>query len=244
MATVKGDVHDIGKNIVGVVLRCNNFEVIDLGVMVPAQKILDTAIAEKADMIGLSGLITPSLEEMSHVAREMQRQNFHLPLLIGGATTSRAHTALKIEPHYKSPCVWVKDASRAVGVAQSLITKELVDAFMAKIRAEYAEIRERHKDRSGAEATGLARKGPRAKIRWRLGRLHAAEAGQARHHGVRRLPARRNRRIHRLDAVLQRVGTQRALSGDPRATTSSARRRPSSTPTHARCSTRSSRKNG
>ncbi|MEO5625364.1 MAG: methionine synthase [Dokdonella sp.] len=151
MATVKGDVHDIGKNIVGVVLRCNNFDVIDLGVMVPAQKILDTAIAEKADMIGLSGLITPSLEEMSHVAREMQRQNFHLPLLIGGATTSRAHTALKIEPHYKSPCVWVKDASRAVGVAQSLITKDLVDGFMAKIRAEYAEIRVRHKDRSGAK---------------------------------------------------------------------------------------------
>jgi 5-methyltetrahydrofolate--homocysteine methyltransferase len=151
MATVKGDVHDIGKNIVGVVLRCNNFDVIDLGVMVPAQKILDVAIAEKADMIGLSGLITPSLEEMSHVAREMQRQDFHLPLLIGGATTSRAHTALKIEPHYKSPCVWVKDASRAVGVAQSLITKDLVDGFMAKIRAEYAEIRERHKDRSGAK---------------------------------------------------------------------------------------------
>jgi 5-methyltetrahydrofolate--homocysteine methyltransferase len=151
MATVKGDVHDIGKNIVGVVLRCNNFDVVDLGVMVPAQKILDVAIAEKADMIGLSGLITPSLEEMSHVAREMQRQDFHLPLLIGGATTSRAHTALKIEPHYKSPCVWVKDASRAVGVAQSLISKDMVDAFMAKIRAEYAEIRERHKDRSGAK---------------------------------------------------------------------------------------------
>src|SRR5690606_8379267 len=151
MATVKGDVHDIGKNIVGVVLRCNNFDVIDLGVMVPAQKILDTAIAEKADMIGLSGLITPSLEEMSHVAREMQRQDFHLPLLIGGATTSRAHTALKIEPHYKSPCVWVKDASRAVGVAQSLVSKELVEAFMAKIRADYAEIRERHRDRSGAK---------------------------------------------------------------------------------------------
>ncbi len=151
MATVKGDVHDIGKNIVGVVLRCNNFDVVDLGVMVPAQKILDTAIAENADMIGLSGLITPSLEEMSHVAREMQRQGFHLPLLIGGATTSRAHTALKIEPHYKSPCVWVKDASRAVGVAQSLVSKDLVDAFMARIRSEYAEIRERHKDRSGAK---------------------------------------------------------------------------------------------
>ncbi|HEY6893415.1 MAG TPA: methionine synthase [Rhodanobacteraceae bacterium] len=151
MATVKGDVHDIGKNIVGVVLRCNNFDVVDLGVMVPAQKILDTAKAEKADMIGLSGLITPSLEEMSHVAKEMQRQEFHVPLLIGGATTSRAHTALKIEPHYKSPTVWVKDASRAVGVAQSLISKELVDEFLAKVRSEYAEIRERHKDKSGAK---------------------------------------------------------------------------------------------
>ena len=151
IATVKGDVHDIGKNIVGVVLRCNNFDVIDLGVMVPAQKILDAAKREKADMIGLSGLITPSLEEMSHFAKEMQRQEFHVPLLIGGATTSRAHTALKIEPHYKSPTVWVKDASRAVGVAQSLISKELVDDFMAKIRAEYADIRERHKDRGPAK---------------------------------------------------------------------------------------------
>ncbi len=151
MATVKGDVHDIGKNIVGVVLRCNNFDVIDLGVMVPAQKILDAARAENADMIGLSGLITPSLEEMTHIAKEMQRQDFHLPLLIGGATTSRAHTALKIDPHYKYPTVWVKDASRAVGVAQSLISKELVDAFMDRIRADYADIRERHKDKSGAK---------------------------------------------------------------------------------------------
>ena len=151
MATVKGDVHDIGKNIVGVVLRCNNFDVIDLGVMVPTQKILDAAREHKADIIGLSGLITPSLEEMSQVAREMQRQDFQIPLLIGGATTSRAHTALKIEPHYKSPTVWVKDASRAVGVAQSLISKELVDQFMAKIRAEYADIRERHKNRGTAK---------------------------------------------------------------------------------------------
>nr|WP_148108993.1 methionine synthase [Dyella dinghuensis] len=151
MATVKGDVHDIGKNIVGVVLRCNNFEVIDLGVMVPTQKILDTAREHNADIIGLSGLITPSLEEMSQVAREMQRQDFHVPLLIGGATTSRAHTALKIEPHYKAPTVWVKDASRAVGVAQSLISKELVDNFMVKIRAEYADIRERHKNRGAAK---------------------------------------------------------------------------------------------
>ncbi|MGY3040630.1 5-methyltetrahydrofolate--homocysteine methyltransferase [Rhodanobacter sp. TND4EL1] len=147
MATVKGDVHDIGKNIVAVVLRCNNFEVIDLGVMVPAQKILETAIAEKADMIGLSGLITPSLEEMSQVAREMQRQDFHIPLLIGGATTSRAHTALKIEPYYKAGTVWVKDASRAVGVAQSLVSKDLVDAFLEKVRLDYADVRERHRNR-------------------------------------------------------------------------------------------------
>ncbi len=146
MATVKGDVHDIGKNIVGVVLACNNFEVIDLGVMVPAQKILDAAIAEKADMIGLSGLITPSLEEMSHVAREMQRQDFRIPLLIGGATTSRAHTALKIEPHYKSPTVWVKDASRAVGVAQSLVGDD-VAAFLEKVRADYADVRNRYSNR-------------------------------------------------------------------------------------------------
>ena len=151
MATVKGDVHDIGKNIVGVVLACNNFEVVDLGVMVPAQKILDTAIAEHADMIGVSGLITPSLEEMAHVAREMKRQNFTIPLLIGGATTSRAHTAIKIEPNYESACVWVKDASRAVGVAQSLVSKALVDDFLAKVRAEYAEVRERHKNRGPAK---------------------------------------------------------------------------------------------
>ena len=158
MATVKGDVHDIGKNIVGVVLRCNNFEVIDLGVMVPAQKILETAIAEQADMIGLSGLITPSLEEMSQVAREMQRQDFHIPLLIGGATTSRAHTALKIEPHYKAGTVWVKDASRAVGVAQSLVSKELVDEFLAKVRADYADVRERHRNRGpGKQLVPLAK---------------------------------------------------------------------------------------
>jgi 5-methyltetrahydrofolate--homocysteine methyltransferase len=147
MATVKGDVHDIGKNIVGVVLACNNFDVIDLGVMVPAQTILDRAKAENADLIGLSGLITPSLEEMSHVAREMQRQGFQMPLLIGGATTSRAHTALKIDPHYKSPTVWVKDASRAVGVVQSLISADLRTPFVAANDADYAEIRERHKHR-------------------------------------------------------------------------------------------------
>ncbi len=151
MATVKGDVHDIGKNIVGVVLACNNFEVVDLGVMVPAQTILDRARAEHADLIGLSGLITPSLEEMSHVAREMQRQGLTMPLLIGGATTSRAHTALKIDPHYRSPTVWVKDASRAVGVAQSLISADLRERFVAANDADYAEIRTRHQNRGDAK---------------------------------------------------------------------------------------------
>ncbi|KAF1723723.1 methionine synthase [Pseudoxanthomonas japonensis] len=151
MATVKGDVHDIGKNIVGVVLACNNFDVVDLGVMVPTQKILDTARAENADLIGLSGLITPSLEEMTHVAREMQRQGFEMPLLIGGATTSRAHTALKIDPHYTAPTVWVKDASRAVGVAQSLISRDMRAAFVAANDADYAEVRERHRNRGDAK---------------------------------------------------------------------------------------------
>ena len=169
MATVKGDVHDIGKNIVGVVLACNNFDVVDLGVMVPAQKILDTAIAEKADMIGVSGLITPSLEEMAHVAKEMKRQNFSIPLLIGGATTSRAHTAIRIEPNYETACVWVKDASRAVGVAQSLVSKELVDGFLAKVRAEYAEVRERHKHRGTGKrlVTLAAARANAAKFDWK-----------------------------------------------------------------------------
>lgn len=151
MATVKGDVHDIGKNIVGVVLACNNFEVVDMGVMVPAQAILDRAREENADLIGLSGLITPSLEEMSHVAKEMKRQGFSMPLLIGGATTSRAHTALKIDPHYDAPTIWVKDASRAVNVAQSLISPDLRGGFVAANESDYADIRERHKSRSDAK---------------------------------------------------------------------------------------------
>ncbi|MFN7294187.1 MAG: methionine synthase, partial [Lysobacteraceae bacterium] len=151
MATVKGDVHDIGKNIVGVVLGCNNFDVIDLGVMVPAQTILDRAREENVDLIGLSGLITPSLEEMSHVAKEMKRQGFTVPLMIGGATTSRAHTALKIDPHYAEPVVWVKDASRAVGVAQSLLSKDLREPFMAGIVADYDEVRRRHANRGDAK---------------------------------------------------------------------------------------------
>ncbi len=148
MATVKGDVHDIGKNIVGVVLGCNGYDVVDMGVMVPAEKILKTAIAEKCDIIGLSGLITPSLDEMVHVAKEMQRQGFHLPLMIGGATTSKAHTAVKIEPHYKNDAViYVTDASRAVGVATSLLSKEIKPDYIAKIRADYEVVRERTANR-------------------------------------------------------------------------------------------------
>ena len=150
MATVKGDVHDIGKNIVGVVLQCNNFEVIDLGVMVPAQKILDTAREENVDIIGLSGLITPSLDEMVHVAKEMERLGFEIPLMIGGATTSLIHTAVKIEQNYHGCSIYVKDASRAVGVAQSLVSADLRDDFVAKVKADYAEKRERHKGRKSS----------------------------------------------------------------------------------------------
>jgi len=144
MATVKGDVHDIGKNIVGVVLACNNYEVIDMGVMVPAEKILERARTEKADVIGLSGLITPSLDEMVHVACEMERQGFKLPLLIGGATTSRAHTAIKIAPHYSEPVVHVLDASRAVPVASSLLSDANRPAFVAEHNAEYEALRRQH----------------------------------------------------------------------------------------------------
>src|SRR5579871_5153280 len=144
LATVKGDVHDIGKNIVGVVLACNNFEVIDLGVMVPAEKILERAREVRADIIGLSGLITPSLDEMVHVAREMERQGFKVPLLIGGATTSRAHTAIKIAPHYSEPVVHVVDASRAVPVTTSLLSPEGKPVFVAQHSAEYEELRKIH----------------------------------------------------------------------------------------------------
>ncbi len=144
LATVKGDVHDIGKNIVGVVLACNNYEVIDMGVMVPCEKILERAKTEKADLIGLSGLITPSLDEMVHVAREMERQGFKLPLLIGGATTSRAHTAVKIAPHYSEPVVHVLDASRAVPVTTTLLSDEGKPAFVAQHRADYEALRKSH----------------------------------------------------------------------------------------------------
>ena len=167
LATVKGDVHDIGKNIVGVVLACNNYEVIDLGVMVPCEKILERAKAEMADMIGLSGLITPSLDEMVHVAREMERQGFKLPLLIGGATTSRAHTAVKIAPHYSQPVVHVLDASRAVPVTTSLLSDLGKAAFVAQHRADYEALRRAHaspRQKLVSLATARSRRTP---IEWR-----------------------------------------------------------------------------
>jgi len=148
MATVKGDVHDIGKNIVGVVLQCNNFEVVDLGVMVSCEKILETATRIGANLIGLSGLITPSLDEMVHVAKEMQRLGYKLPLLIGGATTSPAHTAVKIDPQYQGGVIYVKDASRSVGVCQQLVTQESRDAFIKTVKAEHERRREQHRNKS------------------------------------------------------------------------------------------------
>ncbi len=147
MATVKGDVHDIGKNIVSVVLGCNNYEIVDLGVMVPAEKIIQTAIEEKVDVIGLSGLITPSLDEMVHIADELQRQNLDFPLLIGGATTSKAHTAVKIDPKYKNTVVHVNDAPRAVGVVSSLINKEKSTGYSLELKKEYEEFREKFLNR-------------------------------------------------------------------------------------------------
>jgi 5-methyltetrahydrofolate--homocysteine methyltransferase len=175
MATVKGDVHDIGKNIVGVVLACNNYEVIDLGVMVPCEKILERAKAEKADLIGLSGLITPSLDEMVHVAREMERQGFKIPLLIGGATTSRAHTAVKIAPYYSEPVVHVLDASRAVPVTTSLLSEDGKAEFVAQHRADYDALRRAHsvpRAKLVSLATARTRRTP---IQWRAEDLPVPE---------------------------------------------------------------------
>ncbi|MDD2989626.1 MAG: methionine synthase [Zoogloea sp.] len=156
VATVKGDVHDIGKNIVGVVLGCNGYDIVDLGVMVPCDKILNAAREHGAQAIGLSGLITPSLEEMSHVASEMQRQGFAVPLLIGGATTSRAHTAIKIAPHYDKPVIYVPDASRAVGVVTSLLSEGQSEAYAAEVAADYEKLRAQHAQKKGVTLVKLA----------------------------------------------------------------------------------------
>jgi len=194
MATVKGDVHDIGKNIVGIVLQCNNFEVIDLGVMVPAAKIIETARSEGADIIGLSGLITPSLDEMSFLAGEMERQGMNVPLLIGGATTSRVHTAVKIDPNYRNgPVVHVNDASRAVGVASSLMSAERREAYATEVRAEYAKISAAH----------FRAQADKKRLKLADARANAVKIDFA-------------KRPHRLDAVLPDLGVDRAFPRHPR----------------------------
>ena len=212
LATVKGDVHDIGKNIVGVVLACNNYEIIDLGVMTPASKILAVARERNADAIGLSGLITPSLEEMAHVAAEMEREGFDIPLLIGGATTSRVHTAVKIHPRYaRSQAVHVNDASRAVGVVASLLSPETRAATIEAVRAEYRKVAAAH-ERGEAEKTRT----PLAKARanalaldWSAYRPTKPQV--LRRAGVRRLRSGRSCPLHRLDAVLPDLGAEGPL---------------------------------
>ena len=241
MATVKGDVHDIGKNIVGVVLACNNYEVIDLGVMVPAAKILETARSEKADIIGLSGLITPSLDEMCHVAAEMERQGFELPLMIGGATTSRVHTAVKIHPNYKrGQAVYVNDASRAVGVAQALMSGEAKGKYVADLRGEYTKLAAAHA-RAQADKVRLpliAARGNALKLDWSGAYLPPKPSFL----GARmldRLSDRRTGRFHRLDAVLLDLGAATANIPPFLTTRNSGRWRVRCSRMRAPCSTRS-----
>ncbi len=215
LATVKGDVHDIGKNIVGVVLACNNYDVVDLGVMVPAEKILQAAIAEQADIIGLSGLITPSLDEMCHVAAEMERQGFDVPLLIGGATTSRVHTAVKIHPNYRrGQTIYVNDASRAVGVVSSLLSRETRARTVNEVRAEYARIAAAHaRGEEGKQRLPLADARANAlRLNW-SGDYRPPPPRGFRHAAACRHPACRARRLHRLDAVLRDLGAERQISG-------------------------------
>ena len=217
IATVKGDVHDIGKNIVTVVLQCNNFEVVNMGVMVPCQDILAKARVEGADIIGLSGLITPSLEEMQHVAAEMQRDDWFrikkIPLLIGGATTSRVHTAVKIAPHYEGPVVYVPDASRSVGVCSELLSDERAANYIAELNADYAKVREQHANKK-VDAAGHAGRGARQQDADRLGRLRAAAAEVHRPARVPQLRPGRAGEVHRLGPVLPDLGPGRARSRD------------------------------
>ena len=213
MATVKGDVHDIGKNIVGVVLGCNNYEVIDLGVMVSAERILQAARDKKADLIGLSGLITPSLDEMVHVAKEMEREGFSVPLLIGGATTSRAHTAVKIAPAYKQPVVHVLDASRAVGVVSNLSSKDQRAAFVRENCEQQEKMRQQYSGPRVAPLVSHAR-GAGEEASHRLGQLSAAAAGVHGRARLRRRAARKTGAADRLDALLSRLGAERHLPAD------------------------------
>ena len=239
-ATVKGDVHDIGKNIVGVVLGCNDYEVVDLGVMVPAARILEKAIEIDADLIGLSGLITPSLDEMTHVAAEMERQGFTIPLLIGGATTSRTHTAVKIAPAYSGPVVHVLDASRAVGVAGALVQADRREAFVAGIRDEYETVRRERAGQRAKEKRPDRRRGPRQPRADRLVRGQSRRArpssGRGRSPTIRSRSwstsstGRRSSRPGRCAAPTRRSSTIRG----------SAPRRATSTATRWRCSIGSS----
>jgi 5-methyltetrahydrofolate--homocysteine methyltransferase len=211
LATVKGDVHDIGKNIVGVVLQCNNYEVIDLGVMVPADRILDAAIEHGADIVGLSGLITPSLDEMVFVAAEMERRGFDKPLLIGGATTSRTHTAVKIEPSYRrGPTIYVTDASRAVGVVSGLLSETERDRNIEETRSEYVRIRETFaRGPVRPRATLVEARANRFPIDW-----SGFQGARPSFLGVRSFPARdlgRAGGAHRLDALLRQLGSRRPL---------------------------------
>ena len=213
MATVKGDVHDIGKNIVGVVLGCNNYEVVDLGVMVPGDRILDTAIEEGADIVGLSGLITPSLDQMVDVAREMERRGLALPLLIGGATTSRQHTAVRIAPEYGQPVVHVHDASRAVGVVSDLLDPERRERLDGENRELQERLRRQHEERDRKPLLSLER-ARENRHRVPFADLPAPAFGGVR---VRRAGARDAPRVHRLAVLLPRVGAEGPLPGDPRA---------------------------
>ena len=211
LATVKGDVHDIGKNIVGVVLACNNYEVVDLGVMVPSDKILAAARDSGADIVGLSGLITPSLEEMVHVAREMDRQGFTLPLLIGGATTSRTHTAVKIAPAYKGPVVHVLDASRSVGVVGQLKSDARRGALDVENRTDQERLRREHLARQQEQPLMSLRGGTGAPHADRMVGLRAAAARVSGRTPDLRREARGDRALHRLDALLRGLGAARHL---------------------------------
>ena len=240
MATVKGDVHDIGKNIVGVVLACNGFDVIDLGVMVPAHQILDTAVERDADLIGLSGLITPSLDEMCTVATEMERRGMTLPLLIGGATTSKVHTAVKIDPCYRAarpstcPTPRAPWASRARSVARA--ARRARGRGRGRVRARSPSAAPARR----ATRAGHARGGPGEPRAHRLARLRPSAAALARRAGVRGLRPRRARPLHRLDAVLPHLGAGGHVPGDPRGPGRRARSRAALTATRRRCSSGSS----
>jgi len=229
IATVKGDVHDIGKNIVAVVLQCNNYDVVNLGVMVPAQKILQVAQEERCDIIGLSGLITPSLEEMAHVAREMEREGLNVPLLIGGATTSRTHTAVKIAPNYSGPVVWVPDASRSVSVCSNLLSEELRAGYLNDVRSEYERVRRQHEGKQGLELVALAQARANAlKTDWTDSRITISGKSPATSTG------RHSSRPGNSPGHFLRFSTTRKW----------AKRRATSTVTARRCSRRSSRADG